>query len=308
MTFENCLKNKIIEVEEKILEFLPSAATYQEELIEAMNYSVSAGGKRVRPLLMKEVFEHFAKYENLKSEQVEKLSDALLYFMAAIEFIHTYSLVHDDLPAMDNDMYRRGKETTHYKYGEAIGILAGDGLLNYAFELVAKAFDMVDAGNTKKFIKAFQILSQKAGAYGMIGGQTCDILSESSQERISKEQILFIHKNKTAALIEAAMMIGGIFAGCNDDRVKDIEAAGYDIGLAFQIQDDILDVTSTFETLGKPIGSDLRNNKQTYISVYGIEHATAEVERLSNEAIKLLSLKDDDFLHDYINYLIHRNK
>lgn len=297
MNFNETLTIKVDNIEKIIKRFLPKEEGYQKTVSEAMNYSVLAGGKRLRPMLVQEVFEAFGG-----------TGDVAEPFMAAVEMIHTYSLVHDDLPAMDNDEYRRGRKTTHVVYGEAMGILAGDGLLNYAFETALSAFDRADVSMYPRIARALQVLSRKAGIYGMIGGQVCDIESESSTEPISADKLLFIHENKTAALIQAAVMIGGILAGADEKAVAGLEQSAYDLGLAFQIQDDILDVTSTFEELGKPIGSDLKNNKQTYVSIYGLEHARAEVKRLSEEAISLLGLDSDSFLVKLFESLIYRSK
>ena len=297
MNFNETLTIKVDNIEKIIEKFLPKEEGYQKTVLEAMNYSVLAGGKRLRPMLVQEVFAAFGG-----------TGDVAEPFMAAIEMIHTYSLVHDDLPAMDNDEYRRGRKTTHVVYGEAMGILAGDALLNYAFETALSAFAKAEPDMYPRIAKALQVLARKAGIYGMIGGQVCDIESEDSTEPISGEQLLFIHEHKTAALIQAAMMVGGILAGASEDEVARLEHSAYDLGIAFQIQDDILDVTSTFEELGKPIGSDEKNNKQTYVSIYGLEHAKAEVKRLSEEAISLLALDSDSFLVKLFESLIYRSK
>lgn len=238
--------------------------------------------------------------------------------MAAIEMIHTYSLVHDDLPAMDNDEYRRGRKTTHAVYGEAMGILAGDGLLNLAWETAMQAFFMEEPGKGQpgeeaarlgRIAKAVKVLAQKAGVYGMIGGQTADIEAEEA-EQVTMEQLLFIHEHKTAALIQASMMAGAILAGASEEQIKQMEKCAYDIGIAFQIQDDILDVTGSMEELGKPIGSDEKNHKQTYVTIRGLEDSAAEVERLSREAMEILSSVEGDsgFLQALTAYLIHRRK
>ncbi|MFI3237342.1 MAG: farnesyl diphosphate synthase [Lachnospiraceae bacterium] len=297
MSFNRLLDTKVKEIEVILENHLPTDMSFQKTVGEAMNYSVRAGGKRIRPMLMQEIFIA----NGGKSKALES-------FMTAIECIHTYSLVHDDLPAMDDDDYRRGVLTTHKKYGEAMGVLAGDALLNYAFELVAGAFGLVPESEYIKVVKAFEILSRKAGVFGMIGGQVCDVEAEKAQVVLDKDQILYIHEHKTAALIQASMMIGGVLAGCDDAYIDKLERAAYDIGIAFQIQDDVLDITSTFEELGKPIGSDEKNNKQTYVSIYGLDHAKSEVERLSDEAIFLLGVSEDDFLCQLILYLIDRNK
>lgn len=220
--------------------------------------------------------------------------------------IHTYSLVHDDLPAMDNDEYRRGKKTTHSVYGEAMGILAGDALLNYAYETAATAFSL-DTDHVAD-AKAFQILTKKAGVYGMVGGQTVDV--ESEGQEISRDKLDFIYRLKTGALIEASMLIGAVLAKATEEEQQIIEKVAGEVGLAFQIQDDILDVTSTLEVLGKPIGSDEKNHKATYVAFEGIEKAKEEVERLSVDAMdQIASLSEENpFLIELLRYLIHREK
>ena len=256
----------------------------------------------MRPMLMQETYKLFGGEENV----IEP-------FMAAIEMIHTYSLVHDDLPAMDNDEYRRGRKTTHVVFGEAFGILAGDGLLNYAFETALKAFpteqDRLNAENMYRITKALQVLAGKAGIYGMIGGQTADIQAEE-MENIDTERLLYIHENKTAALIQSSMMIGAILAGADETDVERIERCAYNIGIAFQIQDDILDVTGTMEELGKPIGSDEKNHKQTYVTLNGLETSKKHVKELSEEAISIIDSfgGNNVFLKELVNSLINRSK
>ncbi len=290
------LAYRIDEIENIIKKYLPKECGYQKTIIEAMNYSILAGGKRLRPMLMLETYRLFGG----KSNVVEP-------FMAAIEMIHTYSLVHDDLPAMDNDEYRRGKKTTHAVYGEAMGILAGDALLNFAYETAAEAF--IIAPENANVAKAFRVLAKKAGIYGMVGGQTVDVESEG-MESIERERLDFIYRLKTGALIEASMLIGAILAGATEEQQAVIEKVAGEVGLAFQIQDDILDVTSTLEVLGKPIGSDEKNQKATYVTFEGLDKAAAEVERLSVDAMKQLELLPvkNPFLMDLLLYLIHREK
>ena len=229
-------------------------------------------------------------------------------YQKTIEMIHTYSLVHDDLPAMDNDLYRRGKKTTHAVYGEAMGVLAGDALLNFAFETVADA--MVRSAGDMRVAKAFAVLAKKAGIYGMIGGQVVDVESEKKGQQIDRDCLDFIYRLKTGALIEASLMIGAILAGASEEEVSLMEEAGTKLGLAFQIQDDILDVTSSLEVLGKPIGSDARNEKATYVAFEGLEKAGAEVERLSREAVAILDgfKREHTFLRELFMYLIHRDR
>ena len=290
------LAYKATEAERVIYRYLPKEEGFQKTIFEAMNYSVKAGGKRLRPILMSETFKLFGG----STKAVEP-------FMAAIEMIHTYSLVHDDLPAMDNDMLRRGKPTTHAAFGEAMGVLAGDGLLNLAFETAILAFDYDDI-DYKKVVKALGLLAEKAGVGGMIGGQVVDVESEKSQG-VSLDQLHFIYEMKTAALIEASMMVGAILANATEMELTIIESVASKIGLAFQIQDDILDVIGDEATLGKPIGSDEKNHKATYITFNGIEKSKEEVKKLTDSAIlELDSLSyKNPFLNELLKYLIYRN-
>lgn len=297
MIFSESLNQKVKEVETVLLKYLPKEEGPQKVVLEAMNYSVNAGGKRLRPMLMKEAFSLCGG----EGKIVEP-------FMAALEMIHTYSLVHDDLPAMDNDEYRRGRKTTHVVYGETMAILAGDALLNYAFETACNAFTMKPG--SVEVETAMKVLASKAGIFGMIGGQTADILAEGSQAEVDISQLLFIHENKTAALIQSALTIGAILAGACEEEIQKLETVGYNVGIAFQIQDDILDVIGTKEELGKPIGSDEKNNKTTYVTLMGLEKSEAEVARLSKEAIDILASFDkrNEFLETLIEDLITRRK
>lgn len=292
------LQQKVEHINNVLEKFLPVEEGQQRIIFEAMNYSVRAGGKRLRPILMEETYHMFGG----SSAVIEP-------FMAAIEMIHTYSLVHDDLPAMDNDEYRRGKKTTHAVYGEAMGILAGDALLNLAYETAAKAFDMEVAD--ARVARAFTVLAKKAGVYGMVGGQVVDVESEKSDDcPITREKLDFIYRLKTGALIESSMMIGAILAGASSDEVSRVEQIAAKLGLAFQIQDDVLDVTSTLEVLGKPVGSDEKNNKATYVTFEGLDKAVSDMERISKEAEEQLDDLgyDDAFLKELFEYLIHREK
>ena len=279
------LQKKAEHINGVLEKFIPAEEGQQRIIFEAMNYSVRAGGKRLRPMLMEETYHMFGG----SSAVIEP-------FMAAIEMIHTYSLVHDDLPAMDNDEYRRGKKTTHAVYGEAMGILAGDALLNLAYETAARAFT---------------VLAKKAGVYGMVGGQVVDVESEKSDDcPVTREKLDFIYRLKTSALIESSMMIGAILAGASPDEISRVEQIAAKLGLAFQIQDDVLDVTSTLEVLGKPVGSDEKNNKATYVTFEGLDKAVSDVERISKEAEEQLDdlEYDDAFLKELFEYLIHREK
>ena len=296
MNFRDEQEKRVNEIEEILKKRLPLKEGKQKRIMDAMEYSLLAGGKRLRPMLMLETYRLFGG----QSSVIEP-------FMAALEMIHTYSLVHDDLPAMDNDDYRRGRKTTHVVYGEGMGILAGDALLTYAFETAASAFDMEDA-EAAKIGKAIQILSGKAGIYGMIGGQVVDVLSTGQQ--VDGETLDFIYQLKTGALIECAMMIGAVLAGADSNQVHAVEQIAAKVGMAFQIQDDILDVTSTSEVLGKPIHSDEKNEKTTYVTWKGLEESKREVARLSEEAVEELRRfhPEDDFLETLLLSLIHRDK
>lgn len=295
MNFKEEQKKRTDGIEEIIRKQLPKEEGFQKTVIEAMNYSILAGGKRLRPMLMQETYIMFGG----SSEVIEP-------FMAAMEMIHTYSLVHDDLPAMDNDEYRRGRKTTHIVFGEAMGILAGDALLNYAFETALTAFDI--SPENRNIGRALSVLARKAGIHGMIGGQTADV--EAVASVISKEKLDFIYKLKTGALIEASMMIGAILAGACAEDVAKIEMIASDVGLAFQIQDDILDVTSTTEVLGKPINSDEKNQKTTYVTIAGIAKAKEDVAVISHRAINALRelQQEENFLSQLIFTLINREK
>lgn len=294
MNFKEDIALRVEEIEAIIKEYLPKEEGNQKQVLEAMNYSILAGGKRLRPMLMQEAYRMFGGKEEIVKP-----------FMAALEMIHTYSLIHDDLPAMDNDEYRRGRKTTHVVYGEAIAILAGDGLLNYAFETALDAFAK-NPGDVR-VEQAFSILAKKAGVFGMIGGQTADIVAEERKEPLLLSELLYIHENKTAALIQSALTIGAVLAGADERQISVMEKAGYDIGIAFQIQDDILDVTGDMEKLGKPIGSDEKNHKATYVTLAGLLQAKNEQERLSKEAMKLLEEEGaDSFFLELVQSLMTR--
>ncbi len=297
MDIKNELLVRAESAEDVVCRFLPDVEGHQGMIFDAMEYSVTAGGKRLRPILMNETYIMFGG----KSDVIEP-------FMAAIEMIHTYSLVHDDLPAMDNDMLRRGKPTTHATYGEAMGILTGDALLNYAFETALNAYDAEDA-DVSAITSAMRILARKAGVFGMIGGQVVDVMSEKHQLDIDEQKLHFIYELKTGALIEASMMIGAALAGASEEEITTVESVASMIGMAFQIQDDILDIEGDEAKLGKPIGSDERNEKSTYVTFAGIEKSKQEVRRLTDEAIdKLNSLpKKNEFLVELLNYLVYRD-
>ncbi|WMJ90778.1 polyprenyl synthetase family protein [Anaerocolumna sp. MB42-C2] len=322
MNFRDELNKRVSYIETIIKEYLPEETGYQKRIYEAMNYSIMAGGKRLRPMLMLETYRLFGGYEE------EKIRP----FLTAMEMIHTYSLVHDDLPAMDNDEYRRGRKTTHVVFGEAMGILAGDGLLNYAFETACLALKGDSYDDLRRAAAAFSILAQKAGIYGMIGGQVVDMegfgtLTESHLNLNSNikgitltephkdhntilDKLNYMYKLKTGALIEASMMIGAVLAGAGEEDIAVVEQMASDIGLAFQIQDDILDVTSTTEVIGKPAHSDEKNNKVTYVTLLGINKAKEKVEALSERGLAAFQTlnKENEFLQELIIELINRKK
>lgn len=290
---EDKIKLHAKEAEEIVYKYLPSEEGFQKKVFEAMNYSMTAGGKRLRPVLMMETYRLFGG----EGEVIEP-------FMAAIEMIHTYSLIHDDLPALDNDDYRRGRKTSHVVYGEAMAILAGDGLLNYAYETACKAFDMCD--DVSLVAKALKVLAAKPGIYGMIGGQVLDVLMTG--QTMDKDQLYFVYENKTGALIEAAMMIGAILAGASDEDIEAICSIASDVGHAFQIQDDLLDILGDSNVIGKPTLSDEDNGKVTYVTVHGIDKAQEDVRILSERAVgRLTALKyENEFLKELIISLVTR--
>lgn len=262
------------EVEQIVMKYMPESCKEAEPVISAMKYAVSAGGKRIRPLLLYLTYQAFGGSEKICQP-----------FMAAIEMIHTYSLIHDDLPALDNDDLRRGQPTVHVKFGEDIAILAGDGLLNYAYETAAKAFSM-KPGDVQ-IEKAYTVLASKPGIYGMIGGQTADVVLTGKP--LTKEQLIYIYENKTSALLECSMMIGAILAGAADWQIEKVRNAAHDMGMAFQVQDDVLDMTGDEVALGKPVGSDTRNQKYTYAAIFGIEKAKEYVRNATASSVRALN-------------------
>jgi geranylgeranyl diphosphate synthase type II len=295
VNFQDELKRRTDEIEEMFRSFLPAEEGFARTMAQAMNYSMLAGGKRLRPMLIQETYRLFGG--------TEKVAEP---FMAGMEMIHTHSLIHDDLPALDNDDYRRGRLTTHKVYGEAMGVLSGVALLNYAYETMLQAFSLTE--DQDRVICALKVMAEKTGIHGMLGGQSVDV--ENDGKPLEKEMLDYIYRNKTSALIEASMMTGAILAGADEQQVAVVEEAAGNIGLAFQIQDDILDVTSTDEELGKPVHSDEKNNKVTYVTLFGIKEASRQVELLSEKAIKLLKSlnKNNEFLYLLIEKLINRRK
>ena len=295
MNFQDELTKRTEDAERVITSFLPAEEGFARTMAQAMNYSMLAGGKRLRPILIQETYRLFGGEEKV----VEP-------FMAGMEMIHTHSLIHDDLPALDNDDYRRGRLTTHKVYGEAMGVLSGVALLNYAYETMLQAFSLTR--DQDRVIHALRVMAEKTGIHGMLGGQSVDV--ENDGKPLEKEMLDYIYRNKTSALIEASMMTGAILAGADEHEVSVVEEAAGNIGLAFQIQDDILDVISTDEELGKPVHSDEKNNKVTYVTLFGIEKASEQVELLSEKAVELLKSlnKNNEFLYLLIEKLINRRK
>ena len=292
---DKLIAEKAARINDIVESYLPPADGFNRTVCEAMAYSVEAGGKRLRPMLMEETYRLFGG----KSEVIKP-------FMAAIEMIHTYSLIHDDLPALDNDDYRRGRKTSHVVFGEAMAILAGDALLNYAYETACKAFGMDE--DIHAVASAMCVLSQKPGINGMIGGQVVDV--EMTGKELSKEQLEYVYENKTGALVEASMMIGAILAGADEAKVAAVHKIASDVGMAFQIQDDILDVTGSQEVIGKPVNSDEKNKKTTYVTLEGLDKAKKDVEQISAEAIEELGKLpgNNEFLEQLIHVLINRQK
>lgn len=295
VNFKEELQQRTDYAEEVIRRWLPEERGFSKTMAQAMNYSMCAGGKRLRPILLLETLRLFGGDEKLAEP-----------FMAGIEMIHTHSLIHDDLPAIDNDDYRRGRLTTHKVYGEAMGVLSGVTLLNYAYETMFRAFELTD--DKDRVIRAVRIMAEKTGIYGMLGGQSVDV--ENDGKPLEKDLLDYIYEHKTSALIEASMMAGAVLAGADEEQTSMIEQAASDIGLAFQIQDDILDVTGNQEVLGKPVGSDAKNEKATYVTYEGLKKAQEDVKRYSKHAVNLLEslVVKNEFLIHLVEYLIHREK
>ncbi|WP_419726817.1 polyprenyl synthetase family protein [Terrisporobacter petrolearius] len=294
MEFKDVLKEKINYIETLLNEYMPKEEGYQQTVIQAMNYSLKAGGKRLRPILTLES----CKIVGGKEE------DAIA-FAVAIEMIHTYSLIHDDLPSLDNDELRRGKPTNHKVFGEAMATLAGDALLNYAFEVMLSS--SIDKKDSNKYLKAINEVAKHAGIYGMIGGQVVDV--ESENKIIDKDKLDFIHLNKTAAMIIGCMRAGAIIGGASEEELEKVTKYGKNIGLSFQIVDDILDITGDEAKLGKPIGSDIENHKSTYPSLLGLEKSRQIARQLIEEgksSIDGLS-SEIDFLNQLGDYIISRD-
>ncbi|MDU6114074.1 MAG: polyprenyl synthetase family protein [Paeniclostridium sordellii] len=293
MNFNCELKNRVNKIEQILNEYMPKEEGYQKKIFESMNYSLKAGGKRLRPILTLEACKIVGGEEE----------DAIA-FAVAIEMVHTYSLIHDDLPALDNDDLRRGRKTNHKVYGEAMAILAGDGLLNYAYEIMLK--ESIGKNDPEKYLKAINEIAKSAGIYGMIGGQVVDI--ESEGKKIDMDKLDFIHMNKTAAIIIGCMRAGAIIGNATDKQLEDITKYAKNIGLSFQIVDDILDIVGDEAKLGKNVGSDIDNEKSTYPSLIGLEKSKEVANQLIKEAkasINQMS-KDNAFLNGLAEYIVDR--
>ncbi len=299
--FEEELRQRTQAANEIIEQYLPDEKETRGKLAGAVRYSMLAGGKRIRPILLRESFRLF-----------QGTGESDRPFMAAIEMIHTSSLIHDDLPSIDGDEFRRGKRTTHAVYGEALGVLAGDALQNYAYETVLQAACRSDdAESLRRNMHALRILADKTGMHGMLGGQSLDVENEKNAVlQLSKDELDYIYRNKTSALIEAPLMIGAVLAGASAGEIAHMQEVGRKIGLAFQIMDDVLDVTSTYEVLGKPVGSDEKNDKTTYVTLFGVEQAEKTARRLTEEAITILDgiSGNTEFLKLFLEQLAHRKK
>lgn len=305
-TFTEIMDALVAECESVLKKYLPDPRNmpegeqYASLVAEAMQYSAMAGGKRLRPLLIARICDMYGGRRELAEP-----------FMAALEMIHNYSLVHDDLPAMDDDDYRRGRKTTHIVFGEGMAVLAGDALLNFAYETAVCAFSAARTeAETAAVIRSLKILARNAGIFGMVGGQCADLEAENRQEEVTGDMLQYIHSHKTACLIDSGFEIGAILAGAPEEDIRRLEQIALYTGLAFQIQDDILDVIGDSAELGKPVGSDEEEGKTTYVTLYGLDQASRRVQELSGLALEefdKLSVRDG-FLRELILRLVSRRK
>lgn len=293
MNFKDDLKSKVVIVENLLNEYMPKEEGYQKTICQAMNYSLKAGGKRLRPILTLEACKIVGGNEK-----------DVIPFAVAIEMIHTYSLIHDDLPALDNDDLRRGRATNHKVYGEAMAILAGDGLLNYAYEIMLR--ESIGKENSQKYLRAINEIAKASGIYGMIGGQVVDI--ESENKKINIDKLDFIHMNKTAAIMVGCMRAGAIIGGANEVQLENITKYAKNIGLSFQIVDDILDIVGDESKLGKKVGSDIDNDKSTYPSLLGLETSKEIANELIQEAkLSINNINENsEFLKRLADYIVDR--
>ena len=292
MEFKTWLKAKINKTEKYLQIYVPEKDNRQKSIYESMRYSLFAGGKRIRPVLMMETFTMFKEEE-----------DSIMPFACALEMIHTYSLIHDDLPAMDDDDFRRGKPTNHKVYGDAMAILAGDGLLNKAFETISQNVSSMEI-SAENILKSLEILSDASGSEGMIGGQVTDMFVE---ER-TMEYLECMHRLKTGALIKAACQIGATAGGASNEEIRCLSDYANYLGLAFQVKDDILDFTADEEELGKPVGSDEKNDKLTYVTLVGLDQSQKILEDYTQKAISSLEIfgARAERLREIAEYLLKR--
>jgi len=279
-------------IENKLNELLPESGERYSSAVNAMRYSLLSGGKRVRPILLLEFYSLFGGR-----------AEGALNFAAAIEMIHTYSLIHDDLPCMDNDDMRRGKPSCHKAFGYDTALLAGDALLTHAFFAAANAADIPP----ERVSRAISVLAQKAGIYGMVGGQVMDL--DFEKNGANGEELTAMYIKKTSCLLEAAAMCGAVLAGADEETVKKTEEYAENLGLAFQITDDILDCTADEKTLGKPIGSDKKNGKTTFVTLFGLDGAKQKAALLTKKAEDILNgfSGDTSYLNELTEYLLNRN-
>jgi geranylgeranyl diphosphate synthase type II len=295
--FKAQLNTKVTEINADLENVFQQNLDTPEVIIEAMKYSLFAGGKRLRPILMMET-----------CRALEGDLDVIRPLALGIEMIHTYSLIHDDLPAMDNDDLRRGKPTNHKVFGDAMAILAGDALLNYAVEIMLQGTQGLSGTALTNYISAMRCIMGAAGILGMVGGQVADMLSEDRV--ISLDEMDYIHLHKTAALLEACVQSGCIIAEAEPATQGRLISYSHRIGLAFQIVDDILDIEGNVEDLGKPIGSDEKNHKSTFVSLYGLEASKIKVVELETEALEMLKPIGErtTFLQELASYICQRRK
>lgn len=294
--FERIYKVKQDLINNYILSYFPdTGASIPDPLYGAMKYEAEGQGKRLRPIIMLSTSELF-----------DTITTEVLPFAAAIELIHTYSLVHDDLPCMDNDEMRRNRPTCHMIYGDGMAMLTGDALLNFAYEII---FDnTLIAKDVRKYLKAAAVLARAAGARGMIAGQCYD-LKFASSDTVTENDLMLVHKNKTSKMIEAAVQCGAILGEAEEDQEKALLCYAEKIGLAFQIIDDILDVEGDSKLLGKPTGKDVADDKLTFPKIYGLEQSKKLANRYTEEAIEYLSHFNGkaDFLAHLAQYMLERN-
>ncbi|MBE6605474.1 MAG: polyprenyl synthetase family protein [Ruminococcaceae bacterium] len=292
LSIEDRLKKSAAEFEEYFEKYFSYCDEDLKRVTDAMRYSAMSGGKRIRPFIVLEI-----------CEMLGGKSEAAMPLACALECVHTYSLIHDDLPCMDNDDFRRGRPTCHKVYGEEFALLAGDALLTYAFEIIADA-KMLDE---RAKLEAVKLLAASAGILGMVGGQTIDLESEGNQ--ISLEKLLKLHSLKTGALIRCAAGLGALAAGADDVARRDVDKYAEKTGLAFQIADDILDVTADEKELGKPVGSDAQNKKVTFMTFMSLEEAKEYAASLADEAKKYIGKYDkDEIMCSLADYIVSRRK